>query len=235
LICYYYMKHRSVETFRLGLSGWKGWNWFNSVIEKCNSEQEELVVGLLKTASRSNELNKLTKKMVDVDSYKDYIVIHNQPLEKQKKAIQLIGDDGKPMYDGMRRLYRYEHIAGDRTYAFLKKEKYSDVFLAIVDRTKNPDDLVFPYSYGQIYYRIATIGMDLEGDHKKNWAYHLSEDGFFPHEWRSIRACQLLRDYKYTGMQLRKFFGWAEGSPMPDHYIEMNVEDLMVAPELIPK
>jgi integrase len=229
------MDHRSVETFRLDLGGWKGWKWFNSIYVKCKTmDQKMILIGLLKTGSRSNELNKLTKEMVDVESYKDHIVIHNQPLEKQKKAIQLIGADGTPLYDGMKRLYRFEHIDGYRTYSFPKKEMWSKFFLSIVDLAEKPTDLVFPYSYSQIYYRICTIGAELpEGVPQKDWAYHLGE--IFPHELRSIRACQLLRDYRYNNQQLRKFFGWAEDSPMPDHYMELSVEDLIPPPELMPK
>jgi integrase len=236
------MDHRSVETFRLDIGGWKGWEWFDAIYNKCkNLEQKAILIGLLKTGSRSNELNKLTKQMVDVDTYKEkgkeMILIKSQPLEKQKKAIQLVDKDGKYMYDGMRRLYRFEHIEGWRTYAFPKNEKYSKQFLKFVDQVENPKDQVFPFTYSQIYYRICTIGMELpEGVPMKDWAYHLDEGcGLFPHELRSIRACQLLRDYEYNNQKLRKFFGWAEDSPMPDHYMELTADDLIPSPERMPK
>jgi integrase len=232
------MDHRSVETFRLDIGGWKGWDWFDKIYNKCSCiEQKIILVGLLKTGSRSNELNKITKQMVDVDTYKDFILIKSQPLEKQKRALQIVGEDGKPLYDGMRKLFKFEHIEGWRTYMFPKKEKYSNLFLKLVDLTEDPKKLVFPFSYSQIYYRICTIGMELPvGVPMRDWAYHLDKSaGIFPHELRSIRACQLLRDYKYNNQQLRKFFGWAEDSPMPDHYMELTTDDLIPSQELMPK
>ena len=232
------MDHRSVETFRLDIGGWKGWDWFDKLYSKCeNMEQKIIMMGLLKTGSRSNELNKITKQMVDIDTHKDMIIIHNQPLEKQKKALQIVGEDGKPLYDGMRKLFRFEHIEGWRSYAFPKKEKYSEFFLKLVEIKDDPKDLIFPFTYSQIYYRICTIGMVLpDGVPMRDWAYHLDKSaGIFPHEMRSIRACQLLRDYKYTNQQLRKFFGWAEDSPMPDHYMELTTDDLTPSPDYMPK
>ena len=39
------MDHRSVETFRLDIGGWKGWDWFDSIYNKCkNIEQKSRVV-----------------------------------------------------------------------------------------------------------------------------------------------------------------------------------------------
>lgn len=232
------MNHRSVETFRLDVGGWNGWKWFEGIYSKCeNVEQKMILVGLLKTGSRSNELNKLTRDMVDLDTYNNAILIKNQPLEKQKKAIQLVDNNGNYMYDDNRRLYRFEHVDGWRTYLFPKKERYSHLFTRLVELCDDPKELVFPFSYSQIYYRICTIGMELpEGVPKKDWAYHLDKGcGLFPHELRSIRACQLLRDYRYNNQQLRKFFGWAEDSPMPDHYMELTPDDLIPSPELMPK
>lgn len=236
------MKHRSVETFRIDIGGWKGWNWFDSIYKLCeNVEQRIILVGLLKTGSRSNELNQITKQMVDVDSYKEtgkeMVLIKRQPLEKQKKAEQVIGPDGKYVYDGMRKVFKFIPIEGWRTYAFPMRENYTKQFLKYVDLIDNPKGQVFPFSYSQIYYRICTIGMELpDGVPKKEWAYHLDKSaGLFPHELRSIRACQLLRDYRYNNQQLRKFFGWAEDSPMPDHYMELTPDDLIPSSEFMPK
>jgi len=222
------MNHRDVEDFKASMGGWLGWNWFEGVIDQCTELQSYIVLGAFKTGSRINELNKIKKNMVSTTMYKDYVAIINQPLEKQKLKIERKGKDGKVLRgENGNKLYDLVHNAGaTRTYIFPRKEKFTSLFLGLVKQTPNPTDLVFPYSYNKMYYEMAKIGMVLpEGEYMRNWTYYKGE--FHPHLWRSVRACQLLRDYKYSTKQLCRFMGW-KSSSMADLYTELTPIDLMV-------
>lgn len=68
---------------------------------------------------------------------------------------------------------------------------------------------LFPYKYDWLYKHVVDIDPD-----------------WWPHRFRAERASQLVREKKFTILDLMKFFMWKKET-MATHYARLGVEDLV--------
>jgi integrase len=218
---------RNTETFKQYYGGFCGWKKFEETLKNDvhSLKTKQIMMGLMKFGCRVMELPRLTKRQINIDFSPTQIMVQGMYVEKQKEALYLVDTDGKPLLENGRKLFRYESKAGYRTFPIRKDEPLSDELIAYVNSFKNDSDTLFPYSYGQMRYRIWQVGMVLpEGVSKTQWAkYH---GPWWCHRIRSERACQLIKEYGYDTFRLKKWFGWSS-SQMPDVYSDIMPTDLI--------
>ena len=153
---------------------------------------------------------------MDLESSDTWIRIRGMYVLKQKEILYLMDEKGEPLLrtDGKRK-YTFKSKAGYRTFPIRWDFPLAKDFVKYVERFSG-DEVMYPYTYNQIYYRIAQIGMKLPpGVSRADGAYHMGP--WWPHRLRAERACQLIRDMRYDVFRLMGWFGWSS-QDMPLEY-----------------
>lgn len=216
---------RNTTTFKIDYGGFCGWSKVQKIIKDIDDvDTKNIFMGLLKTGCRAMELPTLKKRHFNLNFSDTQIMVQGMYVEKQKDAIPLIDDNGNPILKNGKRTYTFESKEGYRTFPIRKDEPLSTELIDYVKKTPNDNDVLFPYTYGQIYYRIAMIQNTLPGGTRPDW-YNF-KGPWWPHRIRSERACQLIRDLHYDIFRLKKWFGWSS-SQMPELYGGMVPMDLI--------
>jgi len=210
------------KTFR-SMGGFCGWynieESYNSIAEP---ETKQIFNGIFELGCRAMELPLLTRGQVDLVSSDTWIRIRGMYVLKQIEILYLENSDGTPMLraDGKRK-YTFNSIDGYRTFPIRKDNPLARVFSEYVKKFPNKsrsdrETILYPYTYGQIYYRIATIDMKLpEWETRANWTYY--KGPWWPHRLRGEKACQLIRDLRFDAFRLMGWFGWTS-KDMPVEY-----------------
>jgi len=215
-------KRTIYKTFR-SMGGFCGWDMMEDTHNAISEpETRQIFNGIYELGCRAMELPLLTRGQVDLTSSDTWVRIRAMYVLKQKEVIHLQNADGTPLLraDGKKK-YTFNSIPGYRTFPIRKDNPLAQDFINYVkkfsNKTKNDRDRVlYPYTYNQIYYRIATIGMKLpEWETRANWCKYKGE--WWPHRLRGERACQLIRDLRYDIFRLKGWFGWSSDD-MPSTY-----------------
>jgi len=210
------------DTFR-SMGGFCGWDVIEDTYNNiANSETKQIFNGIFELGCRAMELPLLTRGQVDLDSSDTWIRIRAMYVLKQKEILYLENSDGSPMLgaDGKRK-YTFNSIPGYRSFPIRKDNPLAQPFIDYVKKFPNKsksdrETILYPYTYNQIYYRIATIGMELpEWESSANWTYY--KGPWWPHRLRGERACQLIRDLRFDLFRLMGWFGWSS-EDMPVMY-----------------
>lgn len=218
------MRRRNIkDTFKQEYGGFCGWKKLDSTLNKIDREDSiNIFVGLFQTGARAMELPSLKRNQVDLDFSDTHIMINSMYVEKQRERINLEDMNGEPLYDEKgKRAYILESTEGYRTFPIRKDNPLAPIFIDYVKKFSG-DDILYPFSYIQIYYRIALI--DMKKGPKTNW--NKIKGPWWPHRIRAERACQLIRDLRFDVFRLKKWFGWAT-SQMPELYGDMVPMDLV--------
>jgi len=216
---------RDTDFFKQHYGGFCGWQSLADTFRTMEDMHTKIIfMGLFKLGCRAMELPTLTKRQVDVDFSPTQIMIRGMYVEKQKDRIALVDNEGNPLLneDG-KKTYTFVSKEGYRTFPIRKKEPLSAELIRYVNTFENDNDILFPYKYGKMYYKVAMVGAE-EGS-RDEWYKHKGE--WWAHRLRSERACQLIRDYRYDTFRLKRFFGWASDS-MPSVYSDIMPMDLVV-------
>ena len=210
------------KTFR-SFGGFCGWH---SILESHNNTPErktqEIFNGIFQLGCRAMELPLLTRGQVDLYSSDIWIRIRGMYVLKQKEVLYLYNKDGEPLLrqDGKKK-YTFKSKAGYRTFPIRKDNPLAEIFMEYVRKFPNKTQkdkatILYPYTYNQIYYRIATIEMKLpEWETRANWCKY--KGPWWPHRLRGERACQLIRDLRHDVFRLMGWFGWSS-QDMPLEY-----------------
>ena len=207
------MKRTIGKTFKDSpeLGGFCGWRKVENVLDSLSGEALQIFVGLFSFGCRASELCKVQAQQVHLDYRPDQIEIRNAYVSKWRKVV------------------------GSRTFHINKSEAIYPFLEKCVEYTDDTDP-VFPFSYNQIYYRVAGIEapefLKPTGSTRTDWTHY--KGPWWPHRIRAERACQLIKDYNFSTYALKKWFGWRT-SVMPSFYGDMTAEDvaaLMRRPQL---
>ena len=207
---------RSFKALHGGFSGW-------GVIEDTYNDIEapstrDIFNGLFLLGCRAMELPRLERWQVELGSSPTHIRIKSMYVEKQRtKEFQFNKDDTPKLDDKGKRVFKLVSTPGYRSFPIRKDNPMANIFIKFIEEGDfYRDTKLFPYTYGQIYYRICTIGMELPpGVPKTQWARHMGP--WWPHRIRAERACQIIRDYRWDISRRKKWFGWATSS-MAERY-----------------
>lgn len=196
------------DTFKTQYPGFCGWSVLDRTMKTIEHEETiNIFNGLFQTGGRAMELTSLKRRQVDLNASSTHIWVRAMLVEKQREKINLDDEDGNPLLDeNGKRAFVLESKKDYRTFPIRRDNPLANIFGEYVKKFKNDEDLLFPYSYGQIYYRIATIQM--RGP-KTSWAKN--KGPWWPHRIRAERACQLIRDLRYDIFRLKAWFGWSTG------------------------
>jgi len=222
-------KRRSIlTTFREKYGGFCGWKTLCRTVDNITNEDSKIIfIGLFLTGARGSELPTLYRRQVDLDSDDECIWIRNMNVEKRRDKEYIDNEDeseGRRIFkDNKGRMYILVPTIKHRTFPIVKTNPLAELFMEHVD-SRNPEEKVYDYTYGQISYRIGLVDADLPSGYYKDgwWKYR---GPWWPHRLRAERACQLRRDYRYDTYSLKKWFGWGT-KIMPDLYVDMLPLDL---------
>jgi len=223
-------RRRTIETtFRELYGGFCGWKTLCRTMEGITNEDGRIIFnGIFQLGCRALELPTLHRRQVDLDSDDECIWIRSMEVEKHraKEYIDNVEESqGRHIYKDAKGMFILLPTVKHRTFPIMKDNPLSKIFIDHVEKI-SPEDKIYPYTYGQISYRICLIDTTLpQGYYEKGWWY--CRGPWWPHRIRAERACQLRRDYKYDAYSLKKFFGWAT-TRMPDVYVDMLPLDLKV-------
>jgi len=214
------------DTFAKEYGGFCGWNTLEDTLDNVSENQiRDVFVGIFITGCRAMELPTLKRRQVDLHSSDTHIWIRSMYVEKQKERINLVHKNGKPMFDKTgKRMFKFNSIEGMRTFPIRRDNPFAPIFIEYVEKFSS-EDILYPYSYGQIYYRVAQIGMKLpKGVPRTQWAYY--KGPWWPHRIRAERACQILQNMNWNLPRLMTWFGWAS-SKMAELYGKLHPEALI--------
>ena len=200
------------KTFKdgVGLGGFIGWDKVENILSSLDDELLWVFVGLLSTGCRAGELCKIRRDQINLDFSKDQVQLSNVYVSKWRNKV------------------------GSRTFYLNKSEPTYPYFETIVSHTPEGSP-VFPFTYNQIYYRVAQIEAPTfnkeSGARRTDWTHY--KGGWWPHRIRAEKACQLIVDYRLSSFALKKWFGWRTDN-MPTFYGDMlplDVADMMLKPQ----
>jgi len=218
---------RTIErTFKKEYGGFCGWKHVQETTDHIKNEDSlNIYVGLLQTGARAMELPSITRRQVDLEYSDSIIMINSMKVEKQRERINLFNDDGSPMLDREgKRVYQMKSVESERSFPIRRDNPLAGNFVEYIEKFDDMD-ILYPFTYNQIYYRIGLIDTNLpRGYYKEGWSKH--KGPWWPHRIRAERACQLIRDYKYDLFRLKKWFGWST-SYMPELYGGIVPQDLI--------
>jgi len=219
------MKRTIHDTFRRQYAGFCGWPEIRKALATADDVSRTIFIGLFVTGARAMELPTLRRSQVDLDFSEDIAMVKGMHVEKQRDRINLVDAEGRPVLDeyGRRRFY-LKSKPGYRTFPIRKDEPLAREFIEHVSQFDG-DEKPYPYTYNQIYYRIALIEAEIpRGVPKREWCAY--KGPWWPHRIRSERACQLIRDYWFDIFRLKRWFGW-QSSLMPELYGSVTPMDLV--------
>ena len=207
-----YHKRTISKTFKTekGFGGFVGWDKIKEILSTLEDELLWVFVGLFSTGCRASELRQIRCDQIDLDFSKDQVQLSNIYVSKWRKEL------------------------GSRTFYLNKSEPTYPYLEAIVSHT--PDGYpVFPFSYNQIYYRVAQIEAPQfnkeSGARRTDWTHY--KGSWWPHRIRAEKACQLIVDYRLSSFALKRWFGWKTDN-MPTFYGDMlplDIADMMLEPQ----
>lgn len=204
-------RRRGIKTTYAELyRGFCGWPKIRHVLSGLNDITKIIFVGIFLLGARAMELPTLTRDQVELNYDEFNIMIHGMLVEKQRYKKFLKDDQDKFILDERnRRKFRMISKKDYRDFPIRKDTPLSQIFIDYVEEFDG-DDILFPFTYGQISYRINLMGVNLpQGYYKKGWWYYAREFGeWWPHRIRAERACQLRRELRYDQQDLMDFFGW---------------------------
>ena len=184
------------------LGGFCGWDKIESILGSLNASCLPVFVGMFSFGCRAGELRHIMKDQVHLDYSKDQVEIRNAYVSK------------------------WRNNNGSRTFHLNKSESVYPYLEEIVSSTPDGSP-VFPFTYNQIYYRVAQVEAPEfkkpNGSTRTDWSKH--KGSWWPHRIRAERACQLIRDYGFTTYALKRWFGWRTDQ-MPGFYGELTNEDV---------
>ena len=222
---------RTTAYFKQHYGGFCGWDTLAKTFRSIDDfDTQMILLGLFKFGCRAMELPTLRKSQIDFNFSPTQIMVKSMYVEKQKTAITLVDVEGRPLYKGDRKLFRFEGKEGYRTFPIPKKEPLSVDLEDYVGSFSNDDDILFDYGYDKMYYKICNIGMVIPpGVWKSKWNEY--KGPWWCHRIRSERACELIKDYHYDTFRLMKWFGW-QSSQMPQVYSDIMSIDLIYDKEV---
>ena len=204
------------KTFH-SLGGFCGWNKIRDTVASISEPEIGCIFnGIFVLGCRAMELPLLRRSQVDLESSDKWIRVRGMYVLKQKEVMYLNDENGDPLLreDGKRK-YTFKSIDGYRTFPIRWDFPLAEDFVDHVEKFSG-DEIMYPYTYNQIYYRIAQIGMKLPpGVSRADWTYHKGE--WWPHRIRGERACQLIQNRRFDIFRLKGWFGWASDD-MPSTY-----------------
>jgi len=217
---------RGTDTFKLHFGGFCGWenlkNTFSSITDP---DTKIILLGLFKFGCRAMELPRLLKRQIDFNFSDTQIMVRSMYVEKQKERIALQDEFGNPILENGEKVLKIVGKPGARSFPIRKDEPLSKELENYTKRFRKDDDVLFPYTYNQMYYKICCIGMEIPpGVSTARWTEF--KGPWWCHRVRSERACQMIRDYRYDTFRLQKWFGWAS-SQMPEVYSDIMPMDLI--------
>lgn len=223
-------ERRSIETvYSTKYRGFCGWPKLFKTIDSIRGiGTKELFVGIFLTGGRAMEMPTLTRGQVDLDWSDTNILIRAMFVEKQRTR-EFLKEDGKFILDEKgNKKYRSISKADYRTFPIRKDNPLTPIFKEYVEKFDDDEDVLFPYKYGQMNYRINLIGVKLpDGYYKKGWWFYAREYGdWWLHRIRAERACQLRRELRYDQPKLMQYFGW-KTADMATKYAQMEPIDLV--------
>jgi integrase len=217
---------RTTDTFKQYVGGFSGWKKIADAMLHNDPETYAIFLGLFKFGCRAMELPTLRKRQIDFDFDDESIMVRGMYVEKQKETIFLVDEKGEPLYKNGKRMFRFEGKAGFRSFPIRKDEHFTYELKQYVDRFKDDESILFPYTYNQMYYKICKIGMVIPpGVRATRW--NEFKGPWWLHRIRSERACQLIKNLHYDTFSLQKWFGWSS-SQMPETYATISPLDLLV-------
>lgn len=223
-------KRRGIKTtYQEKYSGFCGWSKITNTVNNIRSkEAKNIFVGIFMLGARAMELPTLRRRQITLDYDDVNMMIHGMLVEKQRAKKYLKDDSDRYILDEKNRR-KYELISKKdyRTFPVRRDNPLSKIFIEHIEKF-DENEILYPFTYGQISYRINLIGVKLpDGYYKKGWWYYAREFGeWWPHRIRAERACQLRRNHKYDQQDLMDFFGW-KTVDMPVLYTKMEPIDLI--------
>jgi len=223
-------ERRSIETvYRTKYSGFCGWPKLLKTVKNIrNKETMYLFVGIFLTGGRAMEMPTLVRRQIDLDFSDTDIMVRAMFVEKQRTK-EFLKEDGKFILDEKgNKKYKSIPKVAYRDFPIRRDNPLTPIFEEYVEKFNDDNDTLFPYTYGQMNYRINLIGVSLpNGYYEKGWWYYAREFGeWWIHRIRAERACQLRRELRYDQQDLMQYFGWKTSS-MASEYATMEPFDLI--------
>lgn len=223
------MTRRNTDYFKATVGGFSGYARIKQAYNNAKTHRAKAIfLGLFLTGCRAMELPLLKRSQIDLDYSEENFFIRRLYVEKQKKVIFIKDDDGNDVLKNGRKTFHFESKEGYRSFPIRKgmPEKLTDLFIDLIEREKNPNKVIFPYSYNVIYSDICMIeSSQPPNSPKRDWWKYKGE--WYPHRLRSERCCSLIKSHGYNTMKLQKYFGWSSPD-MPNVYSDIQAEDLVV-------
>ena len=207
------MKRSISKTFRTSpeLGGFCGWRRLQEVWGTLEGDSLAIMIGLFTLGCRAGELRQVSTNQIHLDYSQHQVEVRSMYVSKWRR-------------EKVSPNYRTFHLnKSEPAYLYLEEQ---------IENTPRGESM-FPFSYNQIYYRIALIENTLDktrGDRSSDWVNH--KGPWWPHRVRADRACQLIKDYSFTSYALKKWFGWVSDE-QPNLYGSMSnldVARLMLKP-----
>lgn len=174
------------------------------------------------------EMPRLIRRQIDLDASDTDIIVRSMYVQKQRSK-EFLKKDGKFILDEKgKKKYRSITRAAYRDFPIRRDNPLTPIFEEYVQKFEDDEDILFPYKYGQMSYKINLVGVSLpDGYYKKGWWYYAREFGeWWIHRIRAERACQLRRELRYDQQDLMQYFGWRT-TQMASKYATMEPFDLM--------
>jgi integrase len=215
-------------------------------------QRDQALVGLLfQTGGRVQEAMQLRKGNFKI--LEDKILVSGMPVVKRYKKVRSWVEkrkdlptrivDGKPnslaglyLFDEKHKCYSRKRWETEpfplkrMDFTIWKQEPLSTV---TTDWIEQSSDYLFPaYLRSKQPFlapaRAYTILKGIENNFNglvNEGAADLEQVKLYPHWFRSMRASQLHKEYRYDEFRLKRFFAW-ESSKMAYHYAHVDVEEL---------
>jgi integrase len=219
--------------------------------EILRQRDQALVCLLFQTGGRIQEVMQLRKGNFKI--YEDKILVSGMPVVKRYKKVRSWVEkrkdlptrivDGKPnslaglyLFDEKHKCYSRKRWETEpfplkrMDFTIWKQEPLSTV---TTDWIEQSSDYLFPaYLRSKQPFlapaRAYTILKGIENNFNglvNEGAADLEQVKLYPHWFRSMRASQLHKEYRYDEFRLKRFFAW-ESSKMAYHYAHVDVEEL---------
>ena len=230
------MVRRSIEgTYAEQYPRFYGWSNMKATVRNItNYDARNIFTGIFLLGARSLELPTLRHDQIDPHFSRYNMMVNGMMVEKHRKKVYLKPDDNRsPELGTIRKDFRGEYrlipTKAQRSFTIRKDNPLTQIFMKNLEKYSG-DEVLYPYSYGQISYRICLVDAVLpQGYSKKGWWHY--KGPWWPHRIRAERACQLRRDLHYDRMDLMDWFGW-KTAKMADIYAKMVPLELAIEREI---
>lgn len=197
---------RGVDT----LTHFCGWNTLLKAVESTEEERAKVLFAtIFETGGRINEVLSLNRDNFKIK--RNFIEVLGMTVLKKYNLVLLNYDWEPPEYSSA---YITKRIDFYRNFPIRRKEPLSYILVEYLEKLGEYDNL-FSFKYDTGYNLICKI-QKKEGENSGPW---------WPHRLRGERACQLVMDYNFTSMKLKKFFQWSTDE-IPLRYVHLSTESL---------